>query len=94
MARYSSPGVYVEEVSGGVKPIAGVGTSTGAFVGLAEKGDIGKAKLITNWSQYVKEFGSFIPNGYLAYAVYASSQKAEQAVTWSGHHPIKQRAPM
>lgn len=71
MARYSSPGVYVEEVSGGVKPIAGVGTSTGAFVGLAEKGDIGKAKLVTNWSQYVKEFGNFIPNGYLAYAVYS-----------------------
>ena len=40
---YLSPGVYVEEVSGGVKPIAGVGTSTGAFVGIAEKGEIGKA---------------------------------------------------
>lgn len=65
-----SPGVYVEEVSGGVKPIAGVGTSTGAFVGIAERGVIGKAVLVTNWSQFVKEFGSFIPNGYLAYAVY------------------------
>jgi len=68
---YLSPGVYVEEVSGGVKPIAGVGTSTGAFVGIAEKGVIGKAVLVTNWSQFVKEFGGFIPNGYLAYAVYS-----------------------
>lgn len=67
---YLSPGVYVEEESGGVKPIAGVGTSTGAFVGIAEKGEIGKAKLVTNWSQFVKEFGGFIPNGYLAYAVF------------------------
>jgi Bacteriophage tail sheath protein len=67
---YLSPGVYVEEVSGGVKPIAGVGTSTGAFVGIAEKGAIGKAVLVTNWTQFVKEFGKFIPNGYLAYAVY------------------------
>lgn len=67
---YLSPGVYVEEVSGGVKPIAGVGTSTGAFVGIAEKGVIGKAMLVTNWTQFVKEFGGFIPNGYLAYAVY------------------------
>lgn len=66
---YLSPGVYVEEVSGGVKPIAGVGTSTGAFVGIAERGVIGKAVLVTNWTQFVKEFGSFIPNGYLAYAV-------------------------
>lgn len=69
MPNYLSPGVYVEEVSGGVKPIAGVGTSVGAFVGLAEKGEIGKAKLITNWSQFLKEFGGFIPGSYLAYAV-------------------------
>jgi len=67
---YFTPGVYVEEVSGGVKPISGVGTAVGAFVGLAERGVIGKAVLVTNWTQYVKEFGTFIPNGYLAYAVY------------------------
>lgn len=71
MPSYLSPGVYVEEVSGGVKPIAGVGTSTGAFVGIAEKGITNKAVLVTNWSQYVKEFGKFIPNGYLAYGVYS-----------------------
>lgn len=70
MPNYLSPGVYVEEVSSGVKPIAGVGTSVGAFVGIAEKGIIGKAVLVTNWSQFVNEFGSFIPNAYLAYAVY------------------------
>jgi uncharacterized protein len=70
MPNYLSPGVYVEEVSSGAKVIAGVGTSTGAFVGIAEKGIKDKATLVTNWTQYVKEFGSFIPNGYLAYAVY------------------------
>jgi uncharacterized protein len=70
MPNYLSPGVYVEEVSGGVKPIAGVGTSTGAFVGIAEKGVPHKAILVTNWGQFVKEFGSFTANGYLAYAVY------------------------
>jgi len=71
MASIMSPGVYVKEVSSGVKPIAGVGTSTGAFVGFAEKGVIGKAVLVTNWSQFVKEFGSFSPDEYLAYAVYS-----------------------
>ena len=70
MPNYLSPGVYVEEVSSGVKPIAGVGTAVGAFIGLAERGVIGKAILVTNWSQYVNEFGGFIPNAYLAYAVY------------------------
>ncbi|HEX2926967.1 MAG TPA: phage tail sheath C-terminal domain-containing protein [Ruminiclostridium sp.] len=70
MPNYLSPGVYVEEVSSGVKPIEGVGTSVGAFIGVAERGVIGKAVLVTNWSQYVTEFGGFIPNAYLAYAVY------------------------
>ncbi|HEX3047492.1 MAG TPA: phage tail sheath C-terminal domain-containing protein [Bacillota bacterium] len=70
MPSYLSPGVYVEEVASGSKPISGVGTSTAAFVGIAERGEIGKARLVTNWSQFVREFGGFIPKGYLAYAVY------------------------
>jgi hypothetical protein len=32
---YLSPGVYVEEVPAGAKPIEGVGTAVAAFVGLA-----------------------------------------------------------
>lgn len=69
-SSYLSPGVYVEEVSGGIKPIAGVGTSTGAFVGNAEKGVTDKAVLVTNWSQFVNEFGSFSSHAYLAYGVF------------------------
>jgi len=71
MPVYESPGVYVLEVSSGAKPIAGVGTSTGAFVGKAERGVIGKAVLVTNWTQFVKGFGGFISDGYLANAVYS-----------------------
>ncbi len=70
MPEYLSPGVYVEEVSSGVKPIEGVGTSTGAFVGITEKGPIGQAELVPNWTQFVKIFGNFIPDYYLAHAVY------------------------
>ncbi|MBU3967795.1 MAG: phage tail sheath subtilisin-like domain-containing protein [Euryarchaeota archaeon] len=70
MTEYLSPGVYVEEKSSGAKPIEGVGTSTGAFVGIAEKGPIGEAKQIANWTQFVNTFGAYIANGYLAYAVY------------------------
>jgi hypothetical protein len=32
--RYDAPGVYVEELPSAVKPIAGVGTSTAAFIGI------------------------------------------------------------
>lgn len=37
---YLSPGVYVEEVSSGARPIEGVGTAIAAFVGLAEDGPL------------------------------------------------------
>lgn len=68
MPNYLAPGVYVEEIPG-PKPFQAVGTATGAFIGLAERGPIGEAKLITNWTQFVDTFGGFIPSGYLAYAV-------------------------
>ncbi|MGD9932233.1 MAG: phage tail sheath family protein [Dehalococcoidia bacterium] len=68
---YLTPGVYVEEVSSGPKPIEGVGTAVAAFLGVAEKGPIGKATLVTNWTQFTDTFGEFVPNAYLAHAVYA-----------------------
>lgn len=34
MPTYLAPGVYVEEVSSGIKPIAGVGTNTAGFIGV------------------------------------------------------------
>ncbi|HVO84758.1 MAG TPA: phage tail sheath C-terminal domain-containing protein [Syntrophobacteria bacterium] len=68
MAQYLAPGVYIEEMPG-PKPFQAVGTATGAFIGIAERGPIGEAKLITNWTQFVDTFGGFIPSGYLAYAV-------------------------
>ncbi|WNV87984.1 phage tail sheath family protein [Umezawaea sp. Da 62-37] len=70
MPTYLAPGVYVEEVSSGSKPIEGVGTSVCAFVGFAEKGPLNEPLLITNWSQFTQTFGDFIPGSYLAPAVY------------------------
>jgi hypothetical protein len=65
-----SPGVYVQEVSSGSKPIEGVGTAVAAFVGLAEKGPINEPVLVTNWTQFTTRFGDFVPDAYLAQAVY------------------------
>src|SRR6266571_8061360 len=70
MPVYLSPGVYVEEVEAGSRPIEGVGTAVAAFVGLAEKGPANTPTLVTNWSQFTQAFGEFIPNSYLAHAVY------------------------
>src|SRR5215831_4470518 len=68
MPEYLSPGVYIEELPG-PKPIEGVGTSTGAFVGMAERGPINSPQLITNLTQFAETFGNFIPSAFLAYAV-------------------------
>ena len=60
---YLSPGVYVEEVDRGSKPIEGVGTAVAAFVGFAEKGPIGEPTMVTSWSQFTNAFGGFFPGG-------------------------------
>ncbi|WP_432041617.1 phage tail sheath family protein [Streptomyces cadmiisoli] len=70
MPTYLSPGVYVEEVASGSRPIEGVGTSVAAFVGLAPTGPLNEAVLVTNWSQYTSTFGAFTEDYALAHAVY------------------------
>ena len=70
MPTYLTPGVYVEEVDRGTKPIVGVGTAVAAFLGIAEKGPVGKATMVANWTQFVNVFGGFIPGAYLAHSVY------------------------
>ncbi|MFE1957071.1 phage tail sheath family protein [Streptomyces sp. NPDC059479] len=70
MPSYLSPGVYVEEVQSGSRPIEGVGTSVAAFVGFAQRGPFNEPTLITNWTQFVSLFGEFVEGTYLASAVY------------------------
>jgi phage tail sheath protein FI len=68
---YLSPGVYVEEVDRGSKPIEAVGTNTVGFLGESSKGPLNETVLITNWSQFVKTFGDFKDcSEHLAHAVY------------------------
>ncbi len=71
MSEYLAPGVYVEEIEIGAKPIEGVSTSTAGFVGMAEKGPINKPVLITSWGQFVETFGRYTSESpYLAPAVF------------------------
>jgi phage tail sheath protein FI len=70
MPQYLSPGVYVEEVDSGSRPIEGVGTAVAAFLGLAASGPLHRPTLVSNWTQFSTTFGDFIPGSYLAHAVY------------------------
>ncbi len=74
MPTYLSPGVYVEEVDSGSRPIEGVGTAVAAFVGLAEDGPFNTPTLVPNWTEFVRNFGGFVEGSYLAQSVYAYFQ--------------------
>lgn len=78
---YQSPGVYVEEVDRGTKPIEGVGTAVAAFVGFTERAEgagrggtptslLNKASLVTNWAQFTSKFGGFVQGAFLPQAVF------------------------
>lgn len=82
MARldYSAPGVYVEEIDRGSRPIEGVSTAVAGFVGFTEHvgegAELYKPMLVTNWTQYLNYFARRNSNGftdfdaYLPFAVY------------------------
>ncbi|HEY0452636.1 phage tail sheath family protein [Actinophytocola sp.] len=73
-SSYLAPGVYMEEVSSGSRPIEAVGTAVAAFVGFAERGPLHEPVLVTNWTQFKHNFGDFVENYYLAHAVYGYFQ--------------------
>lgn len=82
---YLSPGVYVEEVDKGTKPIQVLGASMPAFLGITAQASqkypqtgapdpdgnvLGMAQLVTNWTQYKTLFGGFVKGAYLPDAIY------------------------
>lgn len=68
MPEYLRPGVFIEEIERGPRPIEGVPTSTAAFLGAAERGPI-KPRLITSYKEYTRYFGgTFGTANYLPYA--------------------------
>ena len=62
MPEYLSPGVYVEEIDAGPKPIEGVSTSTAGAVGVTAMGPTsGKPELVTSFAEFMRKFGGFLP---------------------------------
>jgi uncharacterized protein len=58
MPSYQTPGVYIEEISSGLRPIQAVPTSTAAFIGIAPDATarVGEAVRIENWSSFARVF--------------------------------------
>ena len=75
MPEYLYPGVYVEEVDTGNKPIEGVSTSTTGFIGITSRGPL-EPTLVTSFSEFTRLYGSYFKDSdagqsqrYLAYAI-------------------------
>jgi phage tail sheath protein FI len=63
------PGVYIEEVSSGVRTITGVATSIALFIGWAPRGPIDKATRLTGFPDYERAYGGLDSRSLLGYAV-------------------------
>jgi phage tail sheath protein FI len=76
MARldYFAPGVYVEEVDRGSRPIEGIQTNIAGFVGFTEAirggAELGKPMLVTSWNQYREYFARENSDGFTDFDAY------------------------
>lgn len=66
---YLYPGVYVEEIPSGVRPIAGASTSDTAFVDYFPRGAIDGAVRLASWADFEREFGGLDANSEASYAI-------------------------
>jgi len=63
------PGVYIQEISSGVRTITSVATSIAAFLGRTTKGPINKAVRILSLADYERKFGEPYSKNSLAQSV-------------------------
>ena len=78
MAEYLTPGVFIED-NPNPPVIEAVSASTGGFIGVTQRGEVGKPIFINSWYAFITNFAQgmdspFLANSDLAYAVYGFFQ--------------------
>jgi len=63
------PGVYTQETTSGVTPIAGIATSVAAFIGWTAKGPIDRPEVVQSFTDFTREFGGLDARSPLGYSV-------------------------
>lgn len=63
------PGVYVEELPGGARPIAGVATSTTAFVGFFPEGPTDRPRMVSSFADFARHYGGLDSRSEASYQV-------------------------
>ena len=83
MPEYLSPGVYVEEIDAGPKPIEGVSTSTAGAIGITARGPTtGKPILVTSFLDFQRTFGDYLSEPDSALLNTWSLDRAEGGRWW------------
>ena len=57
---YQHPGVYIEEIPSGARPIEAASTSTALIIGYATKGPLNTPTLLFSFDQYATQFGGVV----------------------------------
>ena len=69
MPEYLAPGVFIEEIERGPRPIEGVSTSTAAFLGETERGPTWP-RLVTSFNEFTRLYGNAAAEGdFMPYAI-------------------------
>jgi hypothetical protein len=63
------PGVFVQVVPSGARPIASLSTSNTVFADVFRWGPLNKAMRITSWSDFEPEFGGLWTESEASYAI-------------------------
>jgi phage tail sheath protein FI len=69
MPQASDPGVYIQEISSGVRTITSVGTSIAAFVGFFKDGPINTAVQIFGMTDFGRIVGGLDSRSEASYAI-------------------------
>lgn len=69
MYHNRAPGVYFERTDKRITERIPLRTDIAGFVGIAQRGPLHTPTKVESWIQFTSEFGTHIPQGYLAYAV-------------------------
>lgn len=71
---YFAPGIYIEEIDRGSRPIEGVQTNVAGFVGFTEDvrggAELFKPMLVTSWNQYMAYFAKQGSDGFTDFNAY------------------------
>ena len=65
----SYPGVYIEEVSSGVRTVTGVATSITAFIGRTLRGSVNDPVRVQSFGEFERRFGGLWRDSTLSYSL-------------------------